>query len=494
MNEPLIHLTIKNIGYSAFAKFIVLALSGVSSVILARNLTASDYGVVGFAMIFIGFLERFNDLGISNAVIQKSHLDKNELYTGFTLKFIFGFLVFLVAFVLSPLSKFFFDNVAIIDVIKVLSVNFIISSFAFLPNSLLTRELDYKRLSISQMVAATISYTLSIILALYGFKYWSIVIANICLTVANVILLNSIKPTRIKFSYNQKTVSEFVRFGGNLFLVGLITFTIFNADNFIIGSVMGSAVLGYYAIAFNWGTIVCNIVQNTVYNVLFPTFSRIQNDRDALKKSYLKTLEYVSFISILSNLALFLISYEFLYYLLGHGTDRWLPALNVFKILCIYGILRCMLEPVGNVIVAVGKPNIIFKSNLIVGIIELSLLYPTLKYFNIEGVAVLISIAYALQYVFYYPFLQKEFNLNFKDIFNALKPAILSMLFVLSIGLLINLLVGLSLIAFILKLILIPVIYYISYGLLTKWRLMNEIKMVLGGQLASQRILNDINL
>jgi O-antigen/teichoic acid export membrane protein len=493
MDQSLIHLTIKNIGYNALAKFSILILSSIAGVILARNLTASDYGIVGFAMIFTNFLERFSDLGISNAVVQKHHLDENELYTGFTLKCIFGVLVFLVAFVLSPLSKYFFDNAAIIDVIKILSLNFIISSFAFLPYSLLTRELNYKKLSISQMASAALSNTLAIIFALNGFKYWSIVIANVCLVVVNVILLNSIKPIRIKFSYSRGIASEFIHFGGNIFFIGLITFTIFNADNFLIGSVLGSAALGYYAIAFNWGTIICNIVSNTVYNVLFPTFSKIQNDKDSLKKAYLKTLEYVSFISILANIALFLISYEFLYYMLGHGTDRWLPALNVFKILCVYGILRSVLEPVGNVIVAMGKPNIIVKSNLVVGIIELSLLYPALKYFNIEGVAVLITIAYALQYFIYYPFLQKELNLNFKDIINAVKPAIISMLFVISVGLLFNLFVNLSLITFILKLILIPVSYYISYGLITKWRLVSEMKMALSRQLSSKRILSGIN-
>ncbi len=430
-------------------------------------------------MIFINFLVQFSDFGINNAVIRKHDLADDDLYTGFTLKIVLGTVAFLFAYLLSPLSKLFFDNAAVTDVIKILSLNFIINSFAFIPNCLLVRDLNYKKLFLPQTGSAIVNYSISIILAINGFRFWSIVIANICSVVVNMILLNAIKPVKIKFAFNSKVAYEFLRFGGNLFLSGTVVFAIFNSDNFIIGSVLGSAFLGYYALSFNWGSLICVIVQDTVHNVLFPAFSKMQHDRDSIKKFYLQVLEFVSFIGVFANVGLLVCSYDFLYYILGHNTDRWLPALTAFRILSVYGIIRSLMEPVANVILTTGKSNLLFKSALIVGITELSLLYPVLKYFNIEGVAVLVTVAYSLQVFFYYPFLKRSFNINFKEIFTSFKPAIFSMIAVVTVILPFEYYVPSSFISFLFKILLVMITYNACYGIMTRWKILKEIKKII---------------
>src|SRR5665647_2668568 len=90
--------TVKNIGFNALSNIAKFFLSAAASIILAQRLSPSDYGVVGFAMIFINFLSRFSDLGITDAVIQRNQLDDRGLYTGYTTKFILGIVVFAVMF------------------------------------------------------------------------------------------------------------------------------------------------------------------------------------------------------------------------------------------------------------------------------------------------------------------------------------------------------------------------------------------------------------
>ena len=213
-------LTLKNIGYNASSRIIVFSLSAVASVILARNLEPSDYGVVGFALIIIGFFSRFSDLGINSAVIQKSNLDSIDLYTGFTIKFLLGFCLFAITFAIAPLSIYFLDHPATSTVIRVLALNFIISSFTFLPSCLLTRELNYRRLLIPQMGAAIINSLLSIIMALSGFKFWSIVLANIMSSVISVLLFNLVKPINYKFSINKRVLRISLDSEGTYFLQG----------------------------------------------------------------------------------------------------------------------------------------------------------------------------------------------------------------------------------------------------------------------------------
>ena len=221
--------------------------------------------------------------------------------------------------------------------------------------------------------------------------------------------------------------------------------------------------------------MICSILSDVVHSVLFPTFSRMQGDHENLKSAYLKTLEYVSFIAIFANLCILAVSKEFLYFILGHGTDKWLPALMALNILCIYGIIRALLEPVGNVILALGIPKLLAKTALFAGILELIFLYPALIYFGIEGVAIVVTAAYASQYVIYFPHLKRNYNLSFKERL-SIKPAALSFIVVFVIIFIINIMLpSISFMTFLFKLTFCMTSYLLLYGYITKWKLIKRV-------------------
>lgn len=476
--------TISNISYSVFARGAIFALSTFASIILARNVTSSEFGIVGFASILIGFLASFGDLGIRSAVIQRAELNERGIYTGFTIQGALGIVVFAITFVAAPLAKSLFDDSEVVGVIRVLALNFMINTLVFLPNCLLTRDLNYRKLSVAGVGATIVNSLVSVVLALGGFGYWSIVFANLGGAIGSLIILNVMRPVKLRLCFDKKIAFGFLRFGGSLFLSGLIVFILFNADNFVLGMVNGSAMLGYYALAFNWGSKICGILYETVHNVLFPTFSKMQDDRNGLIKAYLRVLEYVSFTGIMVNLTLLVVSREFLVLILGHGSDKWLPAMRAFQILCVYGMFRSVLEPVGNVLLAVEKANLLLKANLFVGILELGLLYPVARYTGIEGVAVLVTIVYAMQYLVYFPYLKKELSLNHGAVFRPIKPAILSGVIIGSISLLLNPSQGPSYYTLFLKLYVATAGYVITYGLITKWKLLHETRSIVKNMIA----------
>ena len=90
---------------------------------------------------------------------------------------------------------------------------------------------------------------------------------------------------------------------------------------------MGSAQLGYYALAFTWGSFICGLLYDTVNNVLLPAFSAIQHDVSAMRRWYLKTLDLVGFVSVIANTTLLANAHFFLVTFLGKGSNKWLPAM-----------------------------------------------------------------------------------------------------------------------------------------------------------------------
>jgi O-antigen/teichoic acid export membrane protein len=474
MSKSLKTKTFSNIAYNSLAKVVTLVFQAFANIILTRTLTAADYGIVGFAGIFISFLGQFSDLGMGSALIQRHEINHKTLYTGFTVKFFLGIFICLTAWIVAPFSAKFFDNPSVVDVIRILSLSFVINTFIFLPNVLLTKELNYKSISFYNTLTVLFQSAVVITLALNGFKFWSIVFANLSAAAFTVLIVNIIRPVRPKFMFNRAIAYQLVNYGGNIFLAGFIVFVIFNIDNFMIGSVAGADQLGYYALAFNWGSMMCTLLSTTILTVMFPTLSTMEGNKGRIKNAYLRVLEYLSFAGILSNMTLFVIAKDFLVYVLGHGTDKWLPALATLRILCVYGIFRMLLEPVGSVIMAIGKTDQLRKVTSLVAVIELVFIYPVLIHFNIEGVAILVTIAYVSQYALYYPVMKKEINLKFSDFFDSVMPSLVSIITIISLFLFFETSWESSIVFMFIKIILCTLSYMFLHGLITKWKLFKE--------------------
>jgi O-antigen/teichoic acid export membrane protein len=185
---------------------------------------------------------------------------------------------------------------------------------------------------------------------------------------------------------------------------------------------MGSAKLGYYALAFTWGSFVCGLLYGTVNNAMFPAFSAIQDDTAAMRRWYLKTVDMVGFVAVVVNTALLANVHFFLVTFLGKGTDKWVPATVALQILCVYGILRTITEPIGNCIMARGRTKILLHANALAGAVELVLILLVLRSGRIELVAAAVLVAYASAAIALLPFLRREFVIGIGDIAAQIWP------------------------------------------------------------------------
>lgn len=416
--------TFRNILFSALGRGLTLVCVGVTSLVVARSLTPSDYGVVGFAGIIIGFLSQFSDIGVANAVIRRPELHRRDIDTALTLKVILSCGVFLLALLVAPFSHLLFNHPATANVIRILALNFLLSSVGFVPYILLTREMNYRALMAPAVASAIAQCVLTILLISRGWSFWSVVVANVGATLVGGIALQFAMSYSIRFQFDRNVAQGYLRFGIPLFGTGFLVFLILNLDNLLVGAAMGSTRLGYYALAFTWGSFICGLLASTVNNVLFPAFSAIQNDVVAIRRWYLKTVELVVFIATIANASLFVNAHFFLVTFLGKGTDKWVPATIALRILCVYGILRAATEPLGPFLMAHGETKILFRANLFMGIVEVLLLVLALLTGRIESVAAAVFVAYSCAGPALLPFLKRTFSITAGDLVERIWPAI----------------------------------------------------------------------
>jgi O-antigen/teichoic acid export membrane protein len=179
------------------------------------------------------------------------------------------------------------------------------------------------------------------------------------------------------------------------------------------------------------------------------------------------------------NLILLIFGKEFLIHILGRGTDRWLPALPALQILCGYGIFRALLEPVANVILGIGKPQLFLKAILTVAIIELGLIYPAVRFYNIEGVAVAVTIAYVSQYAIYLPVMRKEIDVKVGELFREVRMAFWAVLIMSAVLLGLKGNFGFSLSAMVIQCLIGILVYLFAFGVIDRWRLFGEFRTIL---------------
>ena len=416
--------TFRNVMYTSLTKGATLLCIALTTSVVARNLDPSDYGVVGFAGIIIGFLAQFSDVDVGSAAIRRPALDQRSLRTAFTLKIILSCGAFIAAFLIAPFAHHFFEHPATGNVIRILALDFLVSTIGFMSLVTLTKEQNFRALIIPGILSAVARCILTIALILFGWKYWAVVFADVGANLAGCIALQAARKMPIRFQFDWTIAREYLRFGVPLLGSGILIFLLMNMDNFLVGSRMGTAKLGYYALAFTWGSFICWLLYGTVHNAMFPAFSAIQDDTAAMRRWYLKTVDLVGFVAVVVNTALMANAHFFLVTFLGKGTDKWLPAAMAFKILCIYGIMRGLTEPVANCILARGRTKMLLHANALAGAVELVLLLVVLRTGRIELVAAAVLIAYSTQTIIYLPYLRREFSIRFGDLVAQLWPVI----------------------------------------------------------------------
>lgn len=413
---------LEGLSYNVLLKLLTIILQTVTSIAIAHYLSSTEYGVVAFALVYINFLTQFGDIGLTSAAVQREHLSDDSLHTAFTIKLVLGLLLGLIGVGIA-LALAAGGGRPVAGVLAILSANFLISSLGFIPQTRLTRALDYRKLAIVQFIATLASTVVTVLLLVASFSYWAVALGYTGASVASVVAFTLLLPAKPRLLMDLKAGMSFMTFGSVLFMTGLLNFAILNADNFLIGWQAGQSALGKYALSFNWSFVATTQVLGILVSVLFPLYSKIQNDREQLRRLYLRSLEYTAALVMLLNMELFCFAPQFLYLILGGGTDKWMSALSAFRILCVDGVVAGLLVPIAPLTVAMGKPGVMLKAVALAAAIELVALVPALKLAGIGGVAVAVTIAGISQYIVYVSALRRELQLEWKALLKAVGPA-----------------------------------------------------------------------
>lgn len=334
----------------------------VVQIILARILAPTDFGLIAMIMVFMSIGSSLTDSGMTSSLIRTVDADQRDYSTVFFMNVATSALLYLVVFAAAPYIAAFYNQGILINIIRVFSISFIIRAFVGVQTTILSKQLKFREQMMMQIPSVIASGIVALVLASTGYGAWSLVWMYLSQSLIFAVQHWWKSEWYPEFLFDQTRLRKHFGFGFKLTLAGLLSAVFANIYNLVIGKWFSPLQLGYYNRADTIQMFPTKLIITAFKNVAYPVLSTIQHDDDRLKRSYKRMMLQVVF-WVTPLLILLVVVAEPLFRLLL--TEKWLPAVPYFKILCIASLLYPLQEYNLQILDVKGRSDLYLKIEMV---------------------------------------------------------------------------------------------------------------------------------
>ena len=398
----------------------------VQTIILAKLLTPEIFGVVGVFFIVSNALQSFTNTGFNKALVQSKHLENKHLDTAWTVSVLRGCLLSLLTFLSAPYVVRFLNAPEALNVIKVLSLSLFLQGFYNSGIVYFLRKLDFRKQFLWKISGFTTNFFVSLPLAFILRNEWALVWGVLASNLVDIVVSFTFHPYRPSFSFDYKVFKSLFRYGRWLLLSSIMFFFMTQLDKVVVTKLLGKAELGIYIIALRFARIP-EMISNEIPNVMFPVYSKFQDDKAAIKNMFLKTIKVVNIFSIPLVGGIMVIAHPFVSLVLG---DKWIDSVVPMQILTLATGVNVIVFGSLSMFNAIGKTNFVFKLNSIKLIVLVTILFPLAVYYKTTGIAVCYLILSLVGLFIWKLEISKVLKVTAKDMFFLIFPLTATLVFV----------------------------------------------------------------
>lgn len=365
-------LDIRNRSINGFAwKFMEkIGSQGISlivQIILARILLPEEFGIVGYLTLFINLSDVFIQQGFTTALIQKKDADESDFSSVFFANLFMSVVIYGVLVILAPFISAFYNEPELTHVMRVMSLTVIFGAFSAVHNAIMAKNLEFKKSFFRGLANILVYAVVGISMACMGFGVWSLVFAKLAgLFVGAIVLWITVKwvPHKI-FSVNR--VRSLFKYSSKVLGTNLLNTLFNNINSIIIGRFYTSADMGYYQRGQSIPQAAMQAVDGSMTEVMYPTFSLIQDDLGKLKAALRRSMKLSTYVVFPILIGLMVVSRPLTIVLL---TEKWLPSVPYMQLTCVI----CLFWPLAarsQALNAMGLSNVTLKLSIIGKILTL---------------------------------------------------------------------------------------------------------------------------
>lgn len=343
-------------------QFSTQGIGFIISVVLARLLLPAEFGIIGMIAIFMGIGAALVDSGLASSLIRTPDANQEDFSTVFYFNILGSLFFYFILYISAPHIAKFFDQPILKNITRLYGISFIISAFSTIQLTRLTQKMDFKtqmRVSVPSLVGGG---ALGIALAYMGHGVWSLVWMRLLQSFLNSLQLWIVTKWRPSLIFSVAKFKYHFNFGYKLLLSALLDTTFSNIYTVIIGKLFLPAQLGFFTRANSVVRLPVDNISGALNKVTYPLFASIKDDDVRLRKVYKQIMQMVTFLIAPILIIMGVLATPMFRFLF---TEKWLPAVPYFQILCISGIMYPFHVYNLNILNVKGRSDLFLKLEII---------------------------------------------------------------------------------------------------------------------------------
>jgi O-antigen/teichoic acid export membrane protein len=322
------------------AKF-ALNIGGVA--ILARLLTASEFGLVGMVLAITGLAGIFNTLGLSTATVQRQDITQKQVSNLFWINIAASGIVTIVCSCLAPVLAWFYRDSRVGPIMLAMSLVFLLRGSTVQHRALLTRQMRFLSIGIIDVTSMFVGFATACVLAWRGFSYWALVAQQLSNALAGLVLTWCVSKWRPSLPSRGSSVRSLASFGAHLSAADFVYLFLINADGILIGRFLGPVSLGLYTRASALLNRPLEQIFVPINTVMDPVLSRLQSDPEQYRRTFLRTFSTLIVLSFSFSAMCLALSRPLVLFILGPNWEGVIPLFSASALLAVS-------VPVGTVV------------------------------------------------------------------------------------------------------------------------------------------------
>jgi O-antigen/teichoic acid export membrane protein len=336
---------------------ILFFLGLLSIVVLARLLTPENFGLIGMVTSLTVLIERFQELGLGDAIVQRKEITHEQVSTLFWINLGICSVLGIVVALSAKIVAWFYNDERLIWITVAFALNFVFSGLAIQHQALIRRRMRFYHFALIQILSTTFGFGVAIVLALLGYGYWALVWKELARTLLNTVLAWSFCPWRPSLPIRKAGVKSMLQFGGNVTGFNMLYYFSNNLDSILIGKFCGAAPVGLYSRAKRLTTIPLSQLLEPIRLISLPTLSALQDDPLKYRNYFEKMLTVLCFLYMPIIVYISIYAKPIVYLSLG---SQWMGAVPLFSLLAISMFAYPIVVLLGMIMLSSGQARRFF--------------------------------------------------------------------------------------------------------------------------------------
>ena len=359
----------------------------IIKLVLAKLLFPEQFGLIGMATIFTGFVQVLNDLGVGAALVQRKDntLYPEHFHTAFWTGVTWSVGLYLImSFAVGPLAAVFYKQPMLVNIIPVLSLAILFSPVNLVHKAQLTKQMDFKKIAVIDNISNIVAGVISLIMAFAGAGVWALVFNSVATVLVAMPLYFKATRWLPKLIWSKQAFKDIFGFGAYTTGSNIMNYLYNNIDYLLIGKLLGASVLGIYTLAFVLTDTFRSRVMAVINNVMYPVYGRKQNDFAALKNYYLKVVQFNCILIFPIMVFFIVLGKPFIVNVFGL---KWQEAVAPLQILAGSVMFHILVSGNTALLRGVGRPGLEMKLQIVKALVFLPTLAFGIEKYGIIGAA-----------------------------------------------------------------------------------------------------------